>query len=177
MVLLKPGGTLIIAALSTLSIRAALVLGVLDKWWIARGVDGLPQTRHLPQEAWSQLLVDNGMASPEFVIPDSQDSHFHQMSMILSTSPKREVQKLQTVVILESAQMAPSISVLSSNILESLVGQGFSVVKSTLAAMPEPANTFFISLIDIDGPLLDGLSEEDFSNLRSLTTKSAGFFG
>lgn len=172
-VLLKPGGTLIIAALSKLSTRAALVLGVLEKWWIARGVND-PQTCYLPQKALYQLLLDNGMASSEILIPDSQDSHFHQMSMILSTSPKREVQKLQPVVILESAQMAPSTSVLSSNILESLVGQGFSVVKSTLAAMPEPANTFFISLIDIDGPLLDGLSEEDFSNLRSLTTKSAG---
>jgi NADPH:quinone reductase-like Zn-dependent oxidoreductase len=114
------------------------------------------------------------MTSPEILIPDSLDSRLHQMSIILSTSQKEEVQKLQPVVILESAQMAPSTSALSSNLLKLLIGQGFSVVKSTLATMPEPADTFFISLIDIDAPLLDHLCEEEFSSLRTLTTKSAG---
>jgi acyl transferase domain-containing protein len=55
-VLLKPGGTLIVAATATLSSRAALVLGSTEKWWIARGANALPQTRCIPLDAWSKLL-------------------------------------------------------------------------------------------------------------------------
>jgi NADPH:quinone reductase-like Zn-dependent oxidoreductase/malonyl CoA-acyl carrier protein transacylase len=171
--ILKPGGTLLITALSRLTTRTALVLGTAEKWWSARG-DAPPQTRHLPGEAWAKLLVDNGLLSPEILLPDSQNAELQQMSLIITTSPKEAVLDSQHVVILEASEMSPSTAALSSNISGLLTIQGFTVVKATLTTMPDPAEKLFISLMDIDSPVLDGLTEEAFDNLKLLMTKSAG---
>jgi NADPH:quinone reductase-like Zn-dependent oxidoreductase/ubiquinone/menaquinone biosynthesis C-methylase UbiE len=170
--LLNPGGKLVIGALSKLTCRTALILGLTEGWWTA-SANEIPQSHYLEEAEWAKHLSSNGL-SPNIYIKDSAIEAVQQMSLIVSTLPKDSVKQSLEVVILEPLEASSSTVVLASNIQQYLIARDLIVTKATLGTIPEPANKIFISLLELDTALLDAVSENAYEQVKSLTTKSSG---
>jgi NADPH:quinone reductase-like Zn-dependent oxidoreductase/SAM-dependent methyltransferase len=174
--LLKPGGKLVVLELTNLTFRAGLLFSLTGQWTMSPESNANTSREHSQaHERWTKLLNNNGMSPPDALVPDFSHDELHQMSLIISTYPKSSAHSKQTIVLLESTLRSTSTAtILSCNLWKLLTKQGFEIIKATISSMPDPENKIFISMIDIDTPFLDSMSETKFVNFKILTTKSAG---
>ncbi|KAE9375002.1 putative lovastatin nonaketide synthase [Stipitochalara longipes BDJ] len=167
--LLRAGGRLVIVAPTKLANWTTLIFGTIDGW-LKHG----PQKTRCKEAVWGNNLAEHGMLAPQITIIDSHVESANQMTMVVSASPKKPVQTTQTVVILENPHSSPDAALLAKRIIEQLALQGFSTSRAIIASIPDPSEKIFISLIDLDAPLLDGISAADFDSLKTLLLSSAG---
>lgn len=166
--LLKPGGAFVIVALASVTCRAALVLDTIDQCWLRDSNKGFREIN------LSVILEENGMSTAQIATQDSELGNLQQMSMVVSTLPKITVPSQQPVVIVETERVSTSAAALAKHIEDRLKSQGFTVLRKTLLSILDAKDTIFISLLDLDSPLLEGISENSFNLLKSLLTRSSG---
>ncbi|KAK3689344.1 hypothetical protein B0T22DRAFT_427611 [Podospora appendiculata] len=75
----------------------------------------------------------------------------------------------EEVVILEPLTSSPEAQLLSDQLQDTLIVQGYSVtIKKGVSETSPTANKTFISFLELETPFLDNLSESDFESLRAL---------
>ncbi|KAF2490207.1 hypothetical protein BU16DRAFT_470125 [Lophium mytilinum] len=175
--LLRPGGKLLLhegIGLELLSVP--LAFGALSGWWLS--VE--PYRRWGPlvdEKHWDQAFKAADFTGTDLILPDYQDDLIHSQSLMIASAvdpTPAERQSPDTIVLTTEAQ---SKSSLVSSVVESLEKFGLPSVKVVdwrhLADIEVKESTF-VSLLDLDHPVLLDVSESDFANLKKLFLTSQG---
>lgn len=173
--LLKPGGRLIILAITAAQLRTAFVLGSTSRWW--RDHDGSTNDLHsmrLDETQWSKLLKETGFDGVDLVAHDSEDPNVHQISVMTSSiSEKPELNDTKTILLCPHT-MSEDISQLVSNCEENLVQSGVEVERATWDATPNITDKSIISFLELDSCVLTDLQESLYLAIKSMALESEG---
>lgn len=61
--LLNPGGKLVIGALSKITCRTAVILGLTEGWW-TESADDIPQSHYIEEAEWAKHLTSCSISRP-----------------------------------------------------------------------------------------------------------------
>jgi SAM-dependent methyltransferase len=166
--LLHPRGRLFLQELNTGAVHYVdLIMGGLRDWWLGSD-DGRPDRPYVTAERWDKDLRQAGFAGIEGVVYDDAEPNVLQN---IVARPQQDLDEYQRVTLL----VAPEQTIAASVVEDNLVTRGFTVNKCTLYDDFPPYQNI-ISLIDLQKPLLESISADDFEQLMKVLSKldSAG---
>ncbi|KAJ6032737.1 Fum1p [Penicillium herquei] len=166
--LIAPSGYFILHELDTEHPLIPSVFGVFPDWW-AGTEDGRSETPFVRPERWKSELKSAGFTGIEAIVHDTLPPYRLCATMIsrplAHDLPKREICLLTDKCIPKWAMDVES----------ELAQRGFSVSWTTLEEQqetPSQSDVVIISLLDIDSPFLDGMTEETFGLLQKFINAS-----
>ncbi|MCJ1262836.1 hypothetical protein MMC22_002706 [Lobaria immixta] len=191
--LLKTGGKFALFEVTEDVMRAGFVFGLLPSWWsIASGhlndpgnhndLNGTQDNRlrpYISQNEWHTMLGRNRFTGTDLIIPDYQDSMYHEISILISTAIELSHSALQfpktVIVVREDSLIQHAIA---QQLSKSLVSEGCTdhdtVFLQRGGSVKDFANKFCIFLVELDSPILQSIDEETFVNLQSILLSAAG---
>ncbi|KAF2795005.1 hypothetical protein K505DRAFT_302867 [Melanomma pulvis-pyrius CBS 109.77] len=187
--LIKPGGFLLVTELHDENLaRAGTIFGALPGWWL--GVeDGRALSPAIDPSHWDNLLRDCGFSGCDSVTP-TRNSHIMPMYVFVSqavdhrvdflrgpfTSAISPLERDQTADTQELVLLGGNSTITSPVIshLQSILGQYWGTAIKTVTSLSELASLNMhagvtaLSIIDIDEPVLDDLSDREWEGLKLL---------
>ncbi|KAF1993194.1 putative hybrid NRPS/PKS enzyme [Amniculicola lignicola CBS 123094] len=187
--LIKPGGFLVVTELhdGTLA-RAGTIFGALPGWWLGVG-DGRALSPAVDPSHWDNLLRECGFSGCDSMTP-TRNSHIMPMYVFVSQavdyrvdflrgplvsaiSPLGKSQPAETQeLVLLGGNSTKTSSVISQ--LQSILGQHWGTAMKTVTSLSElvalnmHAGVTALSIIDIDEPVLEDLSDLEWEGLKLL---------
>ncbi|KAJ6018051.1 fatty acid synthase S-acetyltransferase [Penicillium sp. IBT 35674x] len=164
--LLAPGGYLLLQELHPESIRVDCVMGLLPQWWLG-GDDGRPEKPHVSPDRWDKELQSAGFTGVESTSYDNVWPHHSSASMISriqhsTTTDSPNVSFLYEGTFSKSAKM----------IEQAFLQDGYNVNWFTLKGS-DLSHEHVVSLLDLDTPFFEDISEADFIAFRTFMATSA----
>ncbi|KAB5580657.1 putative polyketide synthase [Coniochaeta sp. 2T2.1] len=164
--LLKPGGQLVLMELTERQPWMTLVFGNLPGWWLGQD-DGRTEGPSLSEEEWDMLLKDTGFSGVQVCVPDYPDLNDKVYSVMTATAVEVEAKpKLPN-----RAFIVPPLGEDDSWVTDIVMQQiessmGIKPFKTSLDALPDTAGCIVISLLELNRPVLAGLTEPEFDAFR-----------
>ncbi|KAK2877027.1 Type I Iterative PKS [Arthroderma sp. PD_2] len=156
--LLAPGGRLLLEELCPVTLPFFdLVMGILPGWWLGED-DGRRDRPYVTPERWDQELLKTGFKGVEAMRLDSEEPYQLNATMISRYADEGSVKG--QVYLLHRAEVHTWARILEAE----LIHKGYTVNWCTLQQVP--ANQVIISLLDLEGPFFDNISEEDFCEFQ-----------
>jgi SAM-dependent methyltransferase len=93
--LLKPGGFLFLAELTSDTLYSPSIVSGLPGWWLGREGDGRMYSPTLSEEKWDCLLKENGFSGVDHVVSDSENSSVYLNSVMISQATDDRVDFLR----------------------------------------------------------------------------------
>ncbi|KUI61191.1 Lovastatin diketide synthase LovF [Cytospora mali] len=155
--LLSPGGRLFLEELSPDAMFFNYVMGYLPGWWLG-AADGRVDKPWVSPERWTQELVAAGFQEPESIVLDDA-SPYHVNAGILVPRESRKTRPSRVTLLCHSLE-----SHLTAEMQRSLDNQGVPVDICTFG-QPLPPQQDVVSLLDLQDPILHGMSEETFKRV------------
>lgn len=173
--------------------RAGFVFGLLPSWWsVASGhlndpenhndLNGTQDNRlrpYMSQNEWHTMLGQNRFTGTDLIIPDYQDSMYHEISILISTAIGLSHSALQfpkTVIVVKEDSLIQHA--IAQQFSKSLVSEGCTdhdkVFLQRGGSVEDFANKFCIFLVELDSPILQSIDGETFVNLQSILLSAAG---
>ncbi|KAH9222301.1 hypothetical protein DL95DRAFT_508189 [Leptodontidium sp. 2 PMI_412] len=118
--------------------------------------------------AWLHNLESHGFECLEVLTQTSIAAESRPSSFIISSMPRIGTLESLKVVIIEPNDIKPASESMCNSLAEQLLRLGHVVTKTGLRTVVEPSEKIFISLLEVDTPLLSGLSRQDFVALKNL---------
>ncbi|KAG6358653.1 hypothetical protein INS49_012171 [Diaporthe citri] len=152
--LLSPGGRLFLEELSPDAMFFNYVMGFLPGWWLG-AADGRPDRPWVSPERWTKELVAAGFQEPECSVHDDA-TPYHVNAAILVPRESRRTSPSRVTLLCRSPE-APLVAEMQRR----LDIQGVLTDICTFGH-PFPPQQDVISLLDLENPVLHGMSEETF---------------
>ncbi|ORX95044.1 BcPKS1, polyketide synthase [Clohesyomyces aquaticus] len=181
--LMKSGAKLIMLEIvQPEKLRSGFTFGLLPGWWL--GSDPSIEARRwspcVTIDEWDDLMVECGFSGMDTVVRDHEDDSSHEMSIVFSTAIEEIPPSLplpESVLVIDPDY--PNQTTLATALQERLVLQ-FGTVSSIsaigdLTKSTQAASLQFIFLCEIDRPLLRGISEPLFEDLKIIFRKGSAF--
>lgn len=124
--------------------------------------------------AWLHNLESHGFECVEVLTQTSIAAESRPSSFIISSIPRIGTLESLKVVIIEPNDIKPASESMCNSLAEQLLRLGHVVTKTGLRTVVEPSGKIFISLLEVDTPLLSGLSKQDFVALKNLIMNGSG---
>ncbi|EFQ96902.1 fatty acid synthase S-acetyltransferase [Nannizzia gypsea CBS 118893] len=161
--LLVPGGRLLLEELCPAMPFFDFVMGVLPGWWLGED-DGRTAAPYVTPERWDRVLRESGFTGVEAAIYDSEYPYQFGADMI---SRRIEVYPPKgDLYLLHHSKVHRWAYTVESHLTE----KGYAVHWCTLDQVP--AGQVIISLLDLETPFFDNISEEDFHTFQTcISTK------
>ena len=172
--LLKPGGQLVLSEVTIKRIFCGFIMGPLPGWWLGQD-DGRSGGPLLDVPEWDAALKKAGYSGVDLDVRGDREGSKEPVSLIVSTKPV--VQQQQTQIKFAVIQTADPASVdLANAIVAALKKECVNAVTLDWQHFCEQdiADTYCISLVEWQEPILTNVSQEDWDALRQLVLKSAG---
>ncbi|KAB8239754.1 uncharacterized protein BDW43DRAFT_259102 [Aspergillus alliaceus] len=171
--LLKPGGKLLLGAITKAQLRTTFVLGSDPRWW--RNFNRSSALfGPLDEDGWDKVLKESGFVGVEHLIQDSGDAHVHQLSVMVSSVEHDPSFDFSEVIIVNPTTSIDGCSALSVNIANLLIKLGLSVNHRTLDTIGDVSGKVLISLLEVEVPVLEDISEQVFEAVKSMLLNSVG---
>ncbi|KAE8394606.1 putative lovastatin nonaketide synthase [Aspergillus alliaceus] len=171
--LLKPGGKLLLGAITKAQLRTTFVLGSDPRWW--RNFNRSSALfGPLDEDGWDKVLKESGFVGVEHLIQDSGDAHVHQLSVMVSSVEHDPSFDFSEVIIVNPTTSIDGCSALSVNIANLLIKLGLSVTHRTLDTIGDVSGKVLISLLEVEVPVLEDISEQVFEAVKSMLLNSVG---
>lgn len=186
--LLRPGGFLVVGEGSVQTTPvSSFIFGPLPGWWLGRD-DGRVLSPHASAADWDRLLRENGFSGIDTKAPDEwedvlgvclfasqavDDRTRFLRSPLLDLSPKPELASRKLVLV---GGETPRVSRLVAEVRNLLHSYDVDIdVHQTLADVDydgittkQSAPTAVLSLVDLDKPVFEDMTEMGFSSLRRM---------
>ncbi|KAE8381626.1 KR-domain-containing protein [Aspergillus bertholletiae] len=161
--LLVPGGYLFLQELCPNTSLVDSIMGLLEGWWVGEG-DGRKDQPYVSPTRWDEELRMAGFTGAEAVACDNQAPYQFNANIISRVpvdKPTGEcVSFLHEGVITDSARL----------IEQAFVEQGYRVSWCSLAS---PSGENIVSLLDLDRPFFDKISEDSFTLFQDFISRAA----
>ncbi|KAL0930000.1 beta-ketoacyl synthase domain-containing protein [Colletotrichum truncatum] len=182
--LLKPSGTFLFAETTKDQADVDFIFGLLPGWWQSQ--DGSDHTT-ITTSSWDNILRDAGFSGVDLEVPDSESDMMHTNSIIMSTVPITEEQKLkldkasdQDRFVVVSSNKTPLplgfVDLLSQRI-QALTGHD-SVAPDHLilekSSLDKYKNKICVFVGEIDKPILEDLGTVLMEGVRAMVTQCKG---
>ncbi|KAL4788819.1 hypothetical protein BDV19DRAFT_395631 [Aspergillus venezuelensis] len=172
--LLKPGGKLLfLEGVRQDTIYSNISFSALPGWWL--GKESVRQwCPYVPTEQWREYLNLSGFSGLDVTIPSSYYPEFNKVNVMLSTAiTTPQATSLLRVAIVEpdNEGVTTKASATLVDILQAQTEIGDCTV-SSLSELPlvDLHDVVCISLLELNGPMLDGLDPETFPQIKYLLT-------
>ncbi|KAL9116075.1 MAG: hypothetical protein Q9227_000444 [Pyrenula ochraceoflavens] len=154
-------------------VHVAFTFGVFPEWRPSIDNSG-KWSQYLTEQAWNDVLQQCGYTGNEMVFKDHKDEICHFSSLIVSSlsGPVRVNADRDNSFIFIIDRSSESQTRLA-NLLISAVEQELGLMSRAISFSETVGKNFvineiFVSLLEIDEPILQDLAEADFSSLQSL---------
>ena len=123
---------------------------------------------------WTDLLASNGFSGADLIFRDSDNEECHEISMIITTAIEHTVSDLHYTSLIRTAIVFDPTSSAQKDLatrlkryLEDRECPECSLIQYPKPLTPDlPKGAFYISLIDLEIPILHDLNEHDYSSLK-----------
>ncbi|KAK1148125.1 Type I Iterative Polyketide synthase (PKS) [Aspergillus melleus] len=157
--LLAPGGRLMLIELTPETPLMDYIMGILPGWWLGEA-DGRLGKPYITSEEWHRKLLDASFTGVDAALTDNQapyqlKSHIISQAVPIQSSPKVAVRILYRGPTTEWALD-----------LESQLSRAGHTVNWHSLQTPPPLGSNVIVLVDLEGPFLNDMTEEEFRCLQ-----------
>lgn len=171
--LLKLGGKILMHEGSRQDfLWSQIAFGQLPGWWL--GVE--PSRKWCPfvsPAEWDVILRDSGFSGVDIEFPSSQNPDFTSQSILISSAVERDPEKEnlpQQVVLI--GHDTPYEKGFASALAETLRSQfhidNVTTIQPTDLSNIDTSSAICISLLELERPFLNGMSESDYLSVRKL---------
>ncbi|GKT45235.1 highly reducing polyketide synthase fum1 [Colletotrichum spaethianum] len=165
--LLNSEGRLYMEELSYNTLPLNFIMGVLPGWWLGAD-DGRSDQPHVSTERWDVELRQAGFDGLDDLVFDSERPN--NLLAFMTARPSRSISRPRNVTILhdsESVDLATGVQdALSQAELKNAILHDIS--KGSPPVMEE-----LISVVDLQAPFFENISEDTFSIFRSIVTEAS----
>ncbi|GAB1218268.1 hypothetical protein ATERTT37_007522 [Aspergillus terreus] len=158
--LLSPRGRLFMIELACASPFIEYIMGILPGWWLGEA-DGRADRPYIEVERWHKELLAAGFTGVDVFQYDNPEP-YHINAHILSRLPPPQITEKREVCVLYRSSITPW----ARSLVDEFQSSGRSVSWYSLD-QPPPSGSNIISVIDLEGPFLHDISEDDFNKLKS----------
>jgi acyl transferase domain-containing protein/ubiquinone/menaquinone biosynthesis C-methylase UbiE len=177
--LLKPSGKLVLSEITNPLLRATMIVGSLEGWWVGEA-DGRKWGPVLTEIEWHDALLRAGYSGVDVCLPDWEDPRDHFLSVLVSSAgaPRGHAMPTEVLVVVPEAP-TEEVQKLTSALSASLQARGArDVTVTTIRHMPPPdelKNKSSVTLLECDPehPFLPEISSEEWDALKVLIFESA----
>jgi SAM-dependent methyltransferase len=159
---LHPRGFLMLQELCCDTTYTPFVMGTFEGWWLGES-DGRSQTPFVKPERWDRELKMAGFSGTDVVVLDHPSPY--SLNALLLTSARSITPRMEKITLLVRSRKTPVVN----QIMTTLVQQGIKVDFCEVHEVAPP-DQMVISLLDVDGPFLFDISEDDFRLLVHFLT-------
>ncbi|KAI3394363.1 hypothetical protein diail_2874 [Diaporthe ilicicola] len=172
-VLLKPGGKLVLSEVTIKRIFSGFIMGPLPGWWLGEA-DGRKGGPLMDVQEWEVALRKADFSGVDMDVRGDRETSNEPVSLIVSTKPASRSKPAASYAIVAtgSAQSKTLATALQSTF--SAAGHDTSMIDWATLSDEDIADKYCISLAEWEAPMLATLTDEDWSRLRQMLTKSAG---
>jgi acyl transferase domain-containing protein/NADPH:quinone reductase-like Zn-dependent oxidoreductase len=176
--LLKPGGKLILyECVDPTSLFHNFVLGLLSGWWLSSE----PERKYSPlveESRWNTYLTDAGFSGIDLSFREHETDHEGGSSVMISTSPSAPVQpsNVSEVVIIadQTSQRQVGLADLVTSTLLETDHVECKMIELSHTTEDVLSEKTCITLLDMDQPFLDNVSDEKLEGLQTLFRAAKG---
>ncbi|KAL9618384.1 MAG: hypothetical protein Q9160_006892 [Pyrenula sp. 1 TL-2023] len=177
--LLKPGGKIAIFEVTEPdSMRTPFAFGLLDGWWSSTD-DYRSVTPVVDEKKWQDVLQESGFSKIDVSLPDSDDPLCHEHSVIVATAIDKSAAAIEfpkTIVITEGE--SPAAYGLAQQLASKMLSLGAPdcavLTAREAASLPNLQESFAVFLTEAERPVIGGLREDAFLDLRNLFSTLSG---
>ncbi|UKZ46034.1 Type I Iterative PKS [Trichoderma virens] len=163
--LLKPGGQIAFAELTTPSLRWGLLGGSFQNWWVG-AEEGRTSSPLLSTPEWEKVLVKSGFSGISIEMKDFESDEEHEASLLISHAANTGVKAGVGNISIFTGQQSSSVAdELRSELVAQYPGTGVTIVP--LAEATASPGTY-IFLPDVAEDFLLRASEKDWENARDI---------
>lgn len=159
--LLKDGGRLLMQELCPSAKWMNFIVGTLPGWWLGEE-DNRPLEPYISPEAWDGLLKEAGFDGAGTAIYDNEAPYQINSNIIARASDSRVKSRPSAVTFLYHKDQPCSGS--GAGLAAAFTAKDIRVEWKALSE-PLPPDQDIISLLEVDDPFLDQISEMDFGHL------------
>ena len=170
--LLAPNGALVVGDITNPeSLRTTFIRGLLPEWWVGIG-DNRIAGPILSKEEWRAALRLNGFEAPLF-LDDYECVQYQERSLIVSArlTPRQATISSPNIALIVRESSAKQLNQ-AIKLKQLLACEGYKAAHIvSLGDKSAPIDSdadFWISFLEIEAPVFDRLSKEDFDVLQSL---------
>ncbi|KAE8155307.1 hypothetical protein BDV25DRAFT_135054 [Aspergillus avenaceus] len=153
--LLAPGGRLLLVELACVVPSIDYLMGILPGWWLGES-EGRAERPYIPVANWHNELLDAGFNGIETFRYDLEPPYQFNAHMLTRVPPVQCPEKGEVWLLYRT-----KIKDWARDLARGLANVGYAVNWCTIQQAPA-SNARIISLIDLDGPFLHGISQDDF---------------
>ncbi|PLB54037.1 polyketide synthase [Aspergillus steynii IBT 23096] len=157
--LLAPGGRLMLIELTPETPLMDYIMGILPGWWLGEG-DGRVGKPYITREQWHQKLLDANFSGVDAALIDNQAPYQLKSHIISQTVPIQCAPKVDAYIYYRG-----SITEWTRDLESQLTSAGHTVRCNNLQN-PPPLGSNVIVLVDVEGPFLHDMTEEDFRSFQ-----------
>lgn len=158
--LLAPGGRLMLIELTPDTPLIDYIMGVLPGWWLGEA-DGRVERPYISIEKWHQKLLDANFSGVDEALTDNQAPYQLKSHIISHALPVPCAPKVDIYIIHRGPITEWTLN------LESQIKRAGHTVRCNNLQNPPPLGSNVIVLVDLEGPFLHDMTEDDFRSLQS----------
>jgi hypothetical protein len=159
--LLAPGGKLWLQELSPPTNWLNFIFGSLPGWWLGEE-DGRILEPYIKPEQWQTRLCQAGFDGIQ------AQHHDGQVNATMIAGLKQLVDKLKVTLLIRNED-----SDAVRDILSELVSRGYNVDIRHFG-QPTPPGQYVVALLDIPGPFVYGMTEQEYTKLKAFIIGASG---
>jgi SAM-dependent methyltransferase len=172
--LLKPGGKLILQeGIRQDFLWSGLSFGQLPGWWM--GVEPMRQwSPWIMAPQWDEVLRDAAFAGIDLNLADRTDPFLHTQSLLIATANDSSAAKNElcqkAFIVTTSTVGGPNdfVKCLKSHFEQTFKIPNISVINLMNLAATDLSQAICVSVMELERPVLESLSEKEFENVRHL---------
>ncbi|KAI1772330.1 hypothetical protein F4818DRAFT_444554 [Hypoxylon cercidicola] len=169
--LLKPNGQLIVAEPTNRKMGfVPTIFGLLEGWWFSSDEQN-PRGPLLTKQEWHEALQQAGFEGVKIAVSDGPED-CHGLSMLVS-SPAPVANgihdEISTIIVADTAAQQEVANTLKIHLTSKSAGACDILSPASLLSTGAAAYTQCVSLIEMGSPILDRMTEEQFSAVKKMT--------
>ncbi|CAG8944284.1 unnamed protein product [Penicillium salamii] len=168
--LLKPGGHVLMHEIVRRDLLwTPLAFGQLAGWWLSKE-ESRAWGPTMPSSEWDVVFKDSGFSGVDMELPSSSIPEFKTQSILVSTAKSKPETPPVSIKILVSKSDVQLM--VTSDLIQRLQNFGWNATAITMSDLHRQTDSqsTYISLLEIDQPLMTECQEDDYLNLRNLLT-------
>ncbi|PYH67688.1 type I polyketide synthase [Aspergillus vadensis CBS 113365] len=176
--MLKPSGKLVLSEITNPLLRATMIVGSLEGWWVGEE-DGRKWGPVLTESEWNKSLLRCGYTGINVCLPDWKNPRDHFLSVLVSSVAPPELESVQTEAIIigpesPSDELHRLLSELERSLRSRGVGVSFTTLKDVVLVEGIKSKSC-LALLECDSkhPLLADITPEDWNALKTVILQSA----
>ncbi|KAL4894897.1 hypothetical protein BDV59DRAFT_212153 [Aspergillus ambiguus] len=158
--LLAPGGRLFMIELTCISPFIEYIMGILPGWWLGEA-DGRSEKPYVTVQRWQKELLAVGFTGIDVFRYDNPEPYHINAHILTGLPTSRKIERDGVCLVFKS-----KVTEWARELAAALSSSDRPVCWYTMD-QPPPSGSNVISVVDLEGPFLHSMNEEDFNMFRS----------